>query len=39
MYLAENLRHGITTAAVYGTVHPASVDVFFEEARKRSGFG
>jgi guanine deaminase len=32
VYLAENLRHGITTAAVYGTVHPASVDVFFEEA-------
>lgn len=32
MYLGENLRHGITTAAVYGTVHPASVDVFFEEA-------
>ena len=32
VYLAENLRHGITTAAVYGTVHPISVDVFFEEA-------
>jgi len=32
MYLEENLRHGITTAAVYGTVHPASVDVFFDEA-------
>jgi guanine deaminase len=32
VYLAENLRHGITTAAVFGTVHPASVDVFFEEA-------
>jgi guanine deaminase len=32
VYLAENLRHGITTAAVYGTVHPSSVDVFFEEA-------
>ena len=33
VYLAENLRHGITTAAVFGTVHPASVDVFFEEAQ------
>ena len=32
VYLAENLRQGITTAAVFGTVHPASVDVFFEEA-------
>jgi guanine deaminase len=35
VYLAENLRHGITTAAVYGTVHPSSVDVFFEEAEAR----
>jgi guanine deaminase len=35
VYLAENLRHGITTAAVYGTVHPASVDVFFEESEAR----
>jgi guanine deaminase len=34
VYLAENLRHGITTAAVYGTVHPVSVDVFFEEAQE-----
>ena len=33
LYLAENLRHGITTAAVFGTVHPASVDVLFEEAQ------
>ncbi len=33
VYLAENLRHGITTAAVFGTVHPASVDVLFEEAQ------
>jgi len=32
VYLTENLRHGITTAAVFGTVHPASVDMLFEEA-------
>jgi guanine deaminase len=32
VYLAENLRHGITTAAVFGTVHPSSVNVLFEEA-------
>jgi len=31
VYLDENLRHGITTAAVFGTVHPQSVDVLFEE--------
>ncbi len=31
-YLAENLRNGITTAAVFGTVHPQSVDVLFEAA-------
>ena len=30
-YLRENLRNGITTAAVFGTVHPASADVLFEE--------
>jgi guanine deaminase len=34
IYLAENLRHGITTAAVFGTVHKASVDAFFDEAAK-----
>jgi guanine deaminase len=34
-YLDENLRHGITTAAVFGTVHPASVDALFEEAHRR----
>jgi guanine deaminase len=32
-YLQENLRHGITTAAVFCTVHPGSVDAFFEEAQ------
>jgi len=31
-YLRENLRNGITTAAVFCTVHPASVDVLFDEA-------
>lgn len=34
-YLDENLRHGITSAAVYGTVHPQSVDALFEEAAAR----
>ena len=32
VYLRENLRNGITTAAVFGTVHAASVDALFEEA-------
>lgn len=31
-YLRENLRNGITTASVFCTVHPHSVDVLFEEA-------
>ncbi|MGE5147615.1 MAG: guanine deaminase [Candidatus Eiseniibacteriota bacterium] len=31
-YLAENLRNGVTSAAVFCTVHPQSVDVLFEEA-------
>lgn len=31
-YLRENLRHGITSASVFCTVHPGSVDVLFEEA-------
>ena len=34
-YLDENLRNGITTAAVFGTVHAASVDALFEEAQRR----
>jgi guanine deaminase len=33
-YLKENLRNGITTAAVFGTVHSASVDALFEEAER-----
>ena len=31
-YLTENLRNGITTAAVFCTVHRASAEVLFEEA-------
>jgi guanine deaminase len=31
-YLAENLRHGITSAAVFCTVHRGSVEVLFDEA-------
>src|SRR6185436_540493 len=34
VYLRENLRNGITTAMVYGTVFPQSVDVLFEEAER-----
>jgi guanine deaminase len=30
LFLDEGLRNGITTAAVYCTVHPQSVDAFFE---------
>src|SRR5436190_3595439 len=33
-YVKENLRHGITTAAVFGTVHPQSVDALFEESER-----
>lgn len=35
-YLDENLRNGITTAAVFGTVHVESVDALFEESARRS---
>ncbi|MFC3606244.1 guanine deaminase [Stutzerimonas tarimensis] len=31
-FLGELLRNGTTTALVFGTVHPQSVDAFFEEA-------
>jgi guanine deaminase len=34
VFLKESLRNGITTAAVYCTVHPQSVDAFFEESSK-----
>jgi guanine deaminase len=33
-YLAENLRNGITTAAVFCTIHPQSVDALFGAAAK-----
>ena len=36
VYLDENLRQGITTAAVFCTVHPGSVDALMREAAKRS---
>ena len=35
VFLDECLRQGITTAAVYGTVHPASVDAFCAAAEAR----
>lgn len=34
-FLDELLRHGTTTALVFGTVHPQSVDAFFEAAEAR----
>lgn len=34
-YLDECQRHGITTASVYCTVHPGSVDALFEAAQAR----
>jgi guanine deaminase len=34
VFLRECLRAGTTTAAVYCTVHPVSVDAFFEEAER-----
>src|SRR5919202_1424260 len=34
-FLDELLRNGTTTAAVYCTVHPESVDAFFAEAQAR----
>ncbi|MFT3930471.1 MAG: guanine deaminase [Spongiibacteraceae bacterium] len=33
-FLRELLRNGTTTAAVYCTVHPQSVDAFFEQSHK-----
>lgn len=35
LYLDENLRNGITSAAVFCTVHPHSVDALFEAALER----
>lgn len=34
-FLDELLRHGTTTAVVFGTVHPQSVDAFFAAAEAR----
>ena len=36
IYIAEALRNGVTTGAVYGTVHAHSVDVLFEAALARN---
>ena len=35
-FLDELLRNGTTTALVFGTVHPESIDAFFEEAQQRN---
>lgn len=35
LFLDEAVRHGTTTVAAYCSVHPASVDAFFEEALER----
>ncbi|XHX77297.1 MAG: guanine deaminase [Stenomitos frigidus ULC029] len=34
-FLDELLKHGTTTALVFATVYPQSVDAFFEEANRR----
>ncbi|MES1025365.1 guanine deaminase [Gloeocapsa sp. BRSZ] len=36
IFLNELLRNGTTTALVFATVHPQSVDAFFEEASRRN---
>ncbi|MGE8589868.1 MAG: guanine deaminase, partial [Alcaligenes sp.] len=36
VFLDELLRNGTTTALVYGSVHPESVDAFFEESHRRN---
>ncbi|HEX5077885.1 MAG TPA: guanine deaminase [Geminicoccaceae bacterium] len=35
-FLDELLRHGTTTAAVYGSVHPQSVEALFTESARRN---
>ncbi len=35
-FLDELLRHGTTTAVVYGSVHPESIDAFFAESERRN---
>ncbi|OHX12458.1 guanine deaminase [Chromobacterium sphagni] len=34
VFLSEQLRNGVTTSCVFGTVHAGSVDVLFEEAAR-----
>lgn len=36
IFLTELLRNGTTTALVFGSVHPQSVDAFFEAAESRN---
>ncbi len=36
LFFDELLKHGTTTALVFATVHPESVDAFFEEASRRN---
>jgi len=36
VFLDELLKNGTTTALVFSTVHPQSVDAFFEEAQRRN---
>lgn len=36
VFLDEQLRNGITTSAVFGTVHPESIDALFTEAAARN---
>lgn len=36
VFLDELMRNGTTTACVFGTVHPESVDAFFEAAEARN---
>lgn len=36
LFLDELIRNGTTTALVFATVHPQSVDAFFEEASQRN---
>ncbi|KIA81895.1 guanine deaminase [Chromobacterium piscinae] len=34
VFLSEQLRNGVTTGCVFGTVHPASVEMLFQEAAR-----
>jgi guanine deaminase len=36
VFLTELLKNGTTTALVFGTVHPQSVDAFFEKAQAKN---